>query len=94
MWDPKMDKRTECFKDEVSMTGTEKQRREQDKMRPLELAGPDHWSPVVMLGFCFIYKSNEKLLKGLSQGVMCPDFVWENHPGCRMEKRFELGRGR
>lgn len=30
MWDPKIDKSTVCFKDEESLTGIEKWRREQD----------------------------------------------------------------
>lgn len=64
------------FKEEASMPGIEK-RKEQDEMRLLELAGPGHQGLVVMLGFCRIYKNKEKLVKGLSWGVVRSDFCLE-----------------
>lgn len=86
-----MDKSTVCFKDEASVTGTEKWRREQDETKLLQSAGPDHWGLVVMLGFCLIYKNNEKLFKGLSWEVMRSDFAGKNHSGYSMEQRLEPG---
>lgn len=73
---PQCGQEYDMFKEEARVPGREK-RREQGEMKLLELARPGHQGLVVMLGFCHIYKSKEKLLKGLSGGVGRSDFCLE-----------------
>lgn len=81
----------DIFKDEAGMPGTEK-RREQDEMRPLELAGPGHRGHVVTLGFCLIFKNKEKQLKSSSWGVARSDFCLKKPLWLQSEEvRVELG---
>lgn len=82
------------LKDEASVPGKEK-RRGQSEMKLLELAGPGRQGLVVMLGFCLIYKSKEKLLKGLSSRAGRSDFYLEKPLWLQYEEvRAGLGQMR